>query len=471
MTREQTLRLRHRDEFDYYAPRCLTIKTKDGGLAQFELNTAQRFLHRRIEDQLARTGRVRALILKGRQQGCSTYTEGRFYWRVSHRRGVRAFILTHHADASNNLFAMAKRFNEHCPEALKPHTAASNAKELVFDVLDSGYRIGTAGSDAVGRSDTLQYFHGSEVAYWPHAEEHMGGVLQAVPDRDGTEVILESTSAGAQGAFYEMCQAAARGESDYELIFIPWFWQREYRRETPVGWERTADEELYTESHGVDDEQLAWRRAKIVDLGVAKFRREYPATVEEAFAADIEGALWKRELIDPYRVATAPDLVRIVVAVDPAGTHNPKSDETGIVAAGLGTDGRGYVLDDRSCRETPNGWAARAVALFERLKADRIVAEKNYGGEMVETVIRSVSPNVPVTVVTATRGKAVRAEPVVGLYEQGRVSHVGTHIVLEDQMTSWIPGKSDYSPDRVDALTWALTHLMLGGSEPRVRVL
>lgn len=437
------------------------------------LNTAQVYLHERLEHQLAQTGRIRALVLKGRQQGCSTYVGGRFYHKVTHRTGVRAFILTHVADASTNLFNMTKRYHEHCPAVVKPHTAASNAKELVFDLLDSGYKIGTAGSDGVGRSDTIQYLHGSEVAFWPHAEEHLAGIGEAVPSESGTEIILESTSAGAQGPYYEMCMAALKGESEYQLIFIPWFWQAEYRERVPDNFTLTADEEAYQAEHGLDAEQMAWRRNKIRNLNgnVGKFRREYPATPEEAFRADVEGALWTRALIDDYRVSKAPDLQRIVIGVDPSGTHNANSDETGIVAAGLGFDQRGYVLEDRTCRESPNGWATKAVGLYHKLRADRIVAEANYGGEMVEQVIRSIDPNVPVTLVNATRGKAVRAEPVVGLYEQGRVGHVGTHVLLEDQMTSWIPGKSTISPGRIDALVWTITALMLSGTEPRVREL
>jgi phage terminase large subunit-like protein len=173
------------------------------------------------------------------------------------------------------------------------------------------------------------------------------------------------------------------------------------------------------------------------------------------------GALFKRSDIDKARVAVPPaELVRIVVAVDPATTANENSDETGIIVAGRDRAGEIYILEDRSGRMSPDAWARRAVAAFDEWKGDRIVAEQNQGGAMVELTIRHVRPDVPYTGVTATRGKALRAEPISSLYEQGKVHHCGGLADLEDQMTSWEPG--DASPDRLDALVWACTELGAG---------
>src|SRR3984957_1820363 len=127
------------------------------------LNAAQLFIHDRLEEQLKSTGKVRALIVKGRQQGCSTYVEARFYWKVTHNKGMRAFILTHLDDATRNLYQIMKRFHEYCPFPVKAHVGRANSREMIFDRLDSGYNVGTAKSRGVGRSNTLQYFHGSEV--------------------------------------------------------------------------------------------------------------------------------------------------------------------------------------------------------------------------------------------------------------------------------------------------------------------
>jgi phage terminase large subunit-like protein len=181
---------------------------------------------------------------------------------------------------------------------------------------------------------------------------------------------------------------------------------------------------------------------------------------------DIPGALWNREIIDVSRIKEGPEeLTRIVVAIDPAATSGEDADETGIIGCGVApnTDGsmQGYVLADRSIRGTPEEWARRAVQLYRELGADRIIAEKNNGGEMVESVIRSVDRSVPITLVHASRGKVVRAEPISALYEQGRVHHVGRFDKLEDQMCLFAQDmpRTEGSPDRVDALVWGLTSL------------
>lgn len=175
---------------------------------------------------------------------------------------------------------------------------------------------------------------------------------------------------------------------------------------------------------------------------------------------DNPGALWKRsEMIDAHRVATVPDLIRIVVGVDPEATSGESSAETGIVVAGIDRNDHGYVLDDMTLMASPNGWATQVVAAYTKYRANRIIAEINNGGEMVENTIRVVSKNVSYKGIHASRGKVVRAEPIATLYERGMVHHVGTFADLEDQMCQWTPG--DKSPDRLDALVWALTELML----------
>jgi phage terminase large subunit-like protein len=189
--------------------------------------------------------------------------------------------------------------------------------------------------------------------------------------------------------------------------------------------------------------------------------------LEGEILEDIPGALWTRESIDNYRKKEAPDMERIIVAVDPAASSNEGSDETGIIVVGISrdTDGyaRGYILADGSLRGTPEEWARQAVRLYREYDADKIVAEKNNGGEMVSSVIRSVDRSVPVTLVHASRGKYVRAEPISSLYEQGRIHHVGRFDALEDQMCLFsidnLRDSNFGSPDRVDALVWGLTEV------------
>jgi phage terminase large subunit-like protein len=177
----------------------------------------------------------------------------------------------------------------------------------------------------------------------------------------------------------------------------------------------------------------------------------------------VEGALWTREMIERARVTDIPPLIRIVVAIDPAVTNNANSDETGIVAAGITSDNHYYVLSDKSLKASPDAWARQAVNLYHDLGADKIIAETNNGGDMVTLLIKQVDHSAPVKKVTATRGKQLRAEPISSLYEQGRVHHHGYFAELETQMCEWTPVSSE-SPDRLDALVWAITELNSGSS-------
>ena len=194
------------------------------------------------------------------------------------------------------------------------------------------------------------------------------------------------------------------------------------------------------------------------------------------WASEVNGALWAMEDrqteggeipgIDQFRIAKAdlPDMQRIVVAVDPSGTKGDGGgDDVGIVVAGKGIDGRAYVLEDATCQLSPDGWGRRAVEMYRRHNADRVIGERNYGGAMVEFVVKTADQSVPYKEVTASRGKVVRAEPIAALYEQGKVSHVGHFADLEDQMCNFTASGyvGDSSPDRADAMVWALTELML----------
>lgn len=313
-----------RDDFLHYAPRALKIRTKSGEIHPFKLNTAQVYVHAQLQRQMEETGKIRAIVLKGRQQGMSTYIEGRYYWRTSLNLGKQALILTHLQDSTDALFDMTKRYHDLCPDALKPKTSAASAKELKFSELDSGYIVATAGSKSVGRGRTIQYFHGSESAFWPNAEDHMAGLGQAVPDMPGTEVILESTANGVGNMFHSMCMDALKGKGDYRLIFVPWFWQEEYQTITPSDFDLEPDERDYAQLYQLRPEQMLWRRRKIQDDfrgDVALFDQEYPATVNLAFRR-VSGD----PLIDPALVSQARAIERRnveptgprIMGVDPA---------------------------------------------------------------------------------------------------------------------------------------------------------
>ena len=290
--RELEIRQRLKDDFPHYAEKALRIRTKSGGIVPFLLNSAQSFINNAFNEQKSETGRVRAILLKGRQQGCSTLVQGRFFWLVTHNKGMRAYILTHESDATNNLFEMAQRFHAHVPQLIRPKVGTANAKELNFPALDSGYKVGTAGTKGTGRSSTIQFFHGSEVAYWPNASDHAKGVLQTVPDEAGTEIVLESTANGVGNYYHQQWQMAERGEGEYRAIFVPWFWQSEYAQDPSTPLELDEEELELRDMYSLTEAQLYWRRKKIVQLSVSgvngaiSFRQEYPCTPMEAFSTD-----------------------------------------------------------------------------------------------------------------------------------------------------------------------------------------
>lgn len=321
---EKQRRQRLKDDFEYYAKHCLKIRTKANGVAFLELNKAQKYIHEKIERQREETGKVRAILLKGRQQGASTYVEGRFMWRTTHNKGVKAFILTHEEDASKGLFSMAKRYYEHLPDAVKPVISASNARELQFINLDSGYSIGTAGNKSVGRSQTNQFFHGSEVAFWPNAAEHAKGILQTVPDAAGTEVIYESTANGVGNFFHSQWKAAEGGLSDYEAIFVPWYWQDEYSKPLNKDFDLTEKELTLRDQYSLNNEQMYWRRQKIVELsaggvdGEKAFYQEYPMNSAEAFQVSGDGGLIRPDYVMRARKAKVNGSGNLIVGVDPS---------------------------------------------------------------------------------------------------------------------------------------------------------
>lgn len=310
-------------DFEQYAAKYLRIVPKIGGApVPLLFNDAQRFLHQRLEQQRADLGKVRAIVLKGRQQGVSTYYEGRQFFKVVTTHGIKSYVLAHEQAASDNLFRMVDRYYANLPLALKPELDASNAKELAFRRLLSRIEVATAGSKDTGRSGTAQLLHGSEVAFWPNAKTHLAGIGQTVADAPGTEILLESTANGTANEFHEMWQLSVSGRSEFMPVFIPWFWQREYRRAVPAGFELADDESDYMDAYGLDMEQMAWRRNKIdTDFrgDVSLFDQEYPASAELAFASSSPRALIPATLVMAARKVRGVEPVgRKILGVDPA---------------------------------------------------------------------------------------------------------------------------------------------------------
>ena len=219
-------------------------------------------------------------------------------------------------------------------------------------------------------------------------------------------------------------------------------------------------------TRGTSYENLANLAPAFVKRIIAKYEgtRLGRQELEAELLEDLPGALWQRARIDELRIKAAPELRRVLVSIDPAATSGAEADETGILVTAGGQDGHGYVLEDLSLRGSPDTWGRVAVGAYHRWAADRIVGEVNNGGEMIEHVIRTCDPTVGYKAVRASRGKAVRAEPIAALYEQGRVHHVGGFPILEDQMCAFTHDQeraAGQSPDRVDALVWGLSELLL----------
>ena len=274
-----------KNDFEDFARRQLRIITKDAaqGYVPFEFNEAQKKIHVAIEKQIKEKGRVRALVLKARQQGISTYTAGRVFWKTFYTPHTRSVVIAHDSATSDALFTMSKNFIDRMSDDFKPELIRSNAKEVKFSHNDSGFRLYTAGSPEAGRGTTPTILHCSECAFWQSDEKILAGLFQGVSSADGTEIILESTANGATGAFYRMWKAAERGENDYVPIFLPWFMTKEYTMTPPDNFERNIQEEELSEEYDLDNGQLWWRRMKIGEGGESKFRQEYPSTAEEAF--------------------------------------------------------------------------------------------------------------------------------------------------------------------------------------------
>lgn len=319
---------------ELYCAKNLKIRTKKGDILPFVWNDAQRLLHAKIEQQLAEKGWVRVIVLKGRQQGISTYVAARFYKRTSMRFGKRTMIITHLDAATQNLFGIAKTYFELSDDTLKPATKNNNGTELNFAKLRSGYKVATAGSKNAGRSDTIQYLHGSEVAFWPNAQHIMAGLGQTLPLLPGSEGILESTANGLANLFHGMWTLAVAGKSDYMAVFIPWFIQQEYRREVPPDFELTPEEQEYQETFGLDDEQMAWRQAKTnTDFkgDAAWFDQEYPATPDMAFQRVGHRAIVNTLAVARARKIDSKTIQAVgahVIGVDPARFGD---DDTAII--------------------------------------------------------------------------------------------------------------------------------------------
>ena len=287
-TEQQSILTRLVSDLPYYSSKCLKIVAKDGAILPLAFNRAQRTIHEKLEKQRRETGMVRAIILKGRQLGCTTYVQARYFHRTNFRSNLSAFVLAHQVESTIKIFGMAQKFRQNLPTDFQIPLEKDTERAMVM-VGGSSYTVGTAGSAQIGRGMTVQLFHGSEVAFYENADQLSTGLMQTVADVAGTEVIFESTANGPGNFFYNLVMGAIAGKNGFILVFIPWYYDDGYK-DTPGLRECDLNdkEQKYYELHKADGltlEHLAWRRRKISSFSDQewKFVQEYPFNPEEAF--------------------------------------------------------------------------------------------------------------------------------------------------------------------------------------------
>jgi hypothetical protein len=399
---------RLREDFAFYAKFALKIRTKAGKITPFTLNKAQRYVLDLAEKEIAQRGYFRGLVLKGRQQGLSTFIGGRLYSKVTQRTGAQAIVVAHVADSTKMLFDMTQRYHEQMPKILKPETKYASRNELFFNKLDSRFIVGTAGSKGgLGRGGTMQYAHLSEVAFWPKnsAATLFNGLEQAIPALPDTEIWVESTANGTSGLFYDLWKAAERGENDFTPIFVPWFWQSEYRRPVKPTFVRTPEEMKIALEYKLDDEQLMFRREKIALNGIELFDQEYPLSPDHAFISSGMSVFMSTH-IGRERDRAEPPIkalglvgeefeefpgAPLVVWEDPVpGTQYYIGADVGM---GISTSRKdadwsvGTILDDQKrvvaryrARVMPDGFAQVLYHIGHRYNEARIIVENNAHG-------------------------------------------------------------------------------------------
>jgi hypothetical protein len=316
----------YRQDLEKHARECLKIRNKRGELVPLLFNPLQRMTHRAAEQQKSETGRVRAIVLKYRRGGASTYILGRGYSRSTLHHGVSVAIMAHVSQSTNALYRIVKRFQDNNPIA--PPLLTSNVKGLEFAGMDSRYGVFSAENEEGGRGDEVSFLHVSEAAYAPNLEGLMSGIGNCVSDEPGTEIWLESTAKEPFGDFYDRCMDSLAGAGEYKLIFVPFTEDPGCAIEPPPGFEPEfeRDHEAFPsevelmDMQGLTLNQIAWRRRKMGGKkNIIKFSREYPITVSDCFSAIDDSAFISPIDIIRARSADIQPSGAVVIGIDPSG--------------------------------------------------------------------------------------------------------------------------------------------------------
>ena len=399
-----------------FAADGLTIRPKDAAPRRFVFNSVQRALDAALDAQRAELGMVRALVLKARQMGVSTYVGARFYHRMRYHAGHRTLIMTHREDATDNLAGMVKRYHEHDPD---PPPLAARGKSAMAFANDSAITVATAGAQVTGAgvSFTHQLGHLSELALWQAAAAHLTGILPTFPSVPGSEVIIESTARGVSGPFYQMAQDARRGEGDFILLFYPWFAHETYVRAPPAGWVAPEAFRKIGEQFELTREQLYWAYAENIEFAALdgsdrdevswRFSQEYPATIDEAFRAGRKGGFVPSSIVAAARARLNPlqeDMPLIIgcdfatgggggdseqpdSSVDRAdGVHGTEDGDANVFISRRGRSA-GRELYDRFKDRNTLSVANRLQEVIGRLHPDRVFMDRGGGGAAVFDIL------------------------------------------------------------------------------------
>lgn len=297
-----------RTDFTYFAQNMLTIRGRGGGVLPFKLNAAQKIIMAEVNQQLQTQNQVRLIILKGRQMGISTLIAALNFYQGWRALGQRGLVMAHRKDAAKNLMHILQHFYGDLPSQIQPKPILQSAEAMALVKQDSSWQVLTAGASDVGRSESAQFLHASELAFWPQANTHLTALFATVAEGHGSHIILESTAAGNMGTFYDMCMAAKAGQSPFKLLFLPWYMEPSYkaRPKGPI----TGVWAEYQKQHKLLDEQIAWAMDKNASFIVTqesanaenapckRFRQEYPATIADAFQSTQKDGLIPHYLVE-----------------------------------------------------------------------------------------------------------------------------------------------------------------------------
>lgn len=373
-----------KDDLPYFASNFLIIKSKTKGKILFTLNDIQLDFHNKITTRRRNGQPCKFVVVKARQLGLSTYIEARLFHRVLFEKAKNAFILGDKTDTAASIFAMAKRYYDGLPPSFQIPLINNSSKMLAFET-DSLFRVGTAGADVIGRSQTNNFFHGSEVGFWKNASEIVAGILQTIPENLDSEIYLESTTNGTTGDglyFYEMANIGLNHESEFQTIFYPWFKNKEYRKPLIEPIKYDDYEKFLVKTYGLDAEQIFWRRNKLNNEFKNRehlFKQEYPASLNEAFLRN-DNALIPSEYLDAARTnVMIADGMPIVIGVDPA-----RSSDRTIITIRQGRVVQKFYRFDKMDNVRLAGILLR---LIERINPARVFIDYGHGTGVYDILV------------------------------------------------------------------------------------